>query len=74
MHDEHVARGQIGKEIFGAAAEAGHRLAFQPLGEILRQRPAQIAAAHFDLDEALALHGGLEPAAYGFDFRKFRHC
>ena len=55
MHDQHVAGRQIGEQIFGAPADAGDGLALEPLREILRQRPAQIAAANLDLDEALRL-------------------
>ena len=46
---------------------------FEPLGEILRQRPAQVAAVRHDLVEARALHHGRKPAADGFDFGKFGH-
>ena len=73
MHQQHVAGGQIGQQIFGAAAEAFDLLALQPLLEILRHRPAQAAVAHLDLFEARALHGGREPPAHGLDFGKFGH-
>ena len=61
------------EQIFGPPAEAGHGLAVQPLREILRQRPAQIAAAHLDLGEARAFHRGLEAAAHRLDFGQFGH-
>ena len=73
MHEQHVAGRKIGEQIFGPPAEAGHGLALESLGKILRQRPAQIAAMHLDLGEARALHGRLEPAAHRFDFRQFGH-
>ena len=73
MHEQHVARRQIGQQIFGAAAEAGDGLAFELLGEILRQRPAQIAAMRLHLDETRVLHRGRKPAADGFDFGEFGH-
>ena len=56
MHHQHVAGRQIGEQIFGPPAHAGHGCAFEALGEILRQRPAQVAAMHLDLGEARALH------------------
>ena len=46
MHEQHVAGRKIGEQIFRPPAEAGHGLALQALREILRQRPAQIAAMH----------------------------
>ena len=52
MHHQHVAGRQVGEQIFGAAAEPGHGLAFEPLREILRQRPAQVAATRLDLDRS----------------------
>ncbi len=73
MHDQHIARRQIGEQVFGAPADAGDGLARKPARKILRQRPAQIAAPDLDLDEALAFHGRLEASAHGLDFGKFRH-
>ena len=74
MHEQHVAGRQIGQQIFGPPAEAGDGVAFEAAGEILRQRPAQIAAVNLDLGEARALHRRLEAAAHRFDFGKFGHC
>jgi hypothetical protein len=45
----------------------------QPLGEVLRQRPAQVAAARLDLGKARAFHGGRQAAAHGFDFGELGH-
>ena len=47
--------------------------AFEPLGEILRQRKAQIRPPRLDPHEARAFHHGRKPAADGFDFGKFGH-
>ena len=74
MHQQHVAGGKIGEEILGAAAEPFDRLALEPGGEILRQRPAQIAAPRLDLGEARALHDRLQAAADGLDFGQFGHA
>ena len=73
MHHQHVAGGEIGEEIFCASAEAFDGLPFEPRGEILRQRPAQVAAARLDLGEARAFHDGRKPAAHGLDFGQFGH-
>ena len=73
MHEQNVAGGEVGEEILGAPAEAGHGLAFEALREILAERPAQIAAARFDLGEARAFHDRREAAAHGLDFGKFGH-
>ena len=35
MHEQHVAGGEIGEEIFGAPAEPGHGLAFETVREVL---------------------------------------
>jgi len=40
MHHQHLARGEIGKQILRPASEAGDGLAFEAFDEILRQRPA----------------------------------
>jgi hypothetical protein len=73
MHEQDVARGQIDQQIFGAAAEARHLFALQPLRKVLGQRPAQIGAPNLDPRDAFAVHGGFEPAANRFDFRKLGH-
>ena len=50
-----------------------HGLAFDALHEILRQRPAQIAAPRLDLLEARALHDRRKAAPHGLDFGQFGH-
>jgi hypothetical protein len=52
--------------------ETGHGLALEPLREILRQRPAQIAATHLDLGEARALHRRLQGRAAPSRLREVR--
>jgi len=73
MHNQDVAGGKIGEQIFRAPAEAGHRCTGQPSRKVLGQRPTQIAAANLDLDEAFPRHGRFEAAAHGFDFGQFGH-
>ena len=68
MHQQHVAGRKIGQQIFRPPAQAGHRLAVQALREILRQRPAQIAAVNLDFGEARAFHRGFQTAAHRLDF------
>jgi len=73
MHHQHLARGEIGEQIFRPASEAGHGLALQAFDEILRQRPAQVRPVHLDFGESRALHHWAEAPAHGFDFGKFGH-
>ncbi len=73
MHQQHVAGGQIGQQVLGAPAEPLDGLALEPRDEILRQRPAQVAAARLHLLEARALHGGRKAAAHGLDFGQLGH-
>src|ERR1700728_2474539 len=70
MHDQDVAGGEVGDEIFRAPADAGYLLAFQPLRKVLGQRPAQVAAPDLDLDEARVLHRRLEATAHRLNFGK----
>jgi demethylmenaquinone methyltransferase / 2-methoxy-6-polyprenyl-1,4-benzoquinol methylase len=73
MHDQDVAGREVGEEIFRPPAEAGHGLAFEPMREILRQRPAQVAAVNFHFGETRPLHHRLEAAPHRLDFREFWH-
>lgn len=50
MHQEHVAGSKIGHQIFGAAAEAGHNLAFQPRDKVFERKP-QILAPGFGFED-----------------------
>jgi hypothetical protein len=73
MHQQHIARREIGQEVFRPPAEPGHRLALEPLGEILRQRPAKIAAPRLHMRKARALHDGRKAPPYRLDLGQFRH-
>src|SRR5580704_13389020 len=73
MHDQHVTGREVGEEIFRPTAEAGHGLAFEPTGKILRQRPAQIAAVNFHFGEPRPFHRRLKAAPHCLDFREFWH-
>ena len=68
MHQQHVARGQIGHQVFGAAAETGHGLALQPRDKILLERKPQVLAPGLRFHDLRPLHGRLQAAADGFDF------
>ena len=73
MHDEAFPRRQMGDEIFAAPVEPLDGLFLQPTGEIFRQREPQIRAAQLNAGDNSTLHDGLQAAADGFDFWKFRH-
>ena len=68
MHQQHVAGGKIGHQIFGAPAEPGHGLALQPRDKILLKRKPQVLAPGFGLHDFGTLHGRLQAAADGLDF------
>src|SRR5687767_10612894 len=74
MHQQHVARRHIDGEIFGAPPDTLDLLAFEPLDEVLRERPPQILAAGLDLLETRAFHGRREAATHGLNFGQFRHA
>src|SRR5260370_9193543 len=63
----------MGEQILGGGAEPPDRFAFKESGEILHQRPAQIAAVRDDFDEARSLHNRLEPPAHSLDLGQFGH-
>ena len=73
MHHQHVARGEFGKQIFRPPRERGDGRPFQPPGEIVGQRPAQVGPVRFDRDEARAHHRGRQAAADRLDLRQFGH-
>jgi hypothetical protein len=74
MHQQHVTGGKIGHQIFGAAAEAGHGLALQPRGKILLKGKPQILPPGFGFEDFRPLHGGLQAATDGLNFRQFGHA
>jgi hypothetical protein len=61
MHDQHVARGKIGEEIFRPAAEAGDGLVLEARGEVLREGKAQVGAARLDLAKRMPSMTGMSP-------------
>ena len=73
MHHQHVARRQIGQQIFRAPPEPFDGLTFQALFEALRDRPAQAAMTHLDFLDCRAFHGRRQAATHGFDFGQFGH-
>ena len=73
MHQQHVAGGKIGHQIFGAAAEAGHGLALQPRDKVFLKGKPQILAPGFGFEDFRPLHGGLQAAADGLNFGQFGH-
>ena len=68
MHQQHVTRGKIGHQIFGAAAEPGYDLTFEARHKIFLKGKPQIFAAGFGFDDSRAFHGALQAAADDLDF------
>jgi hypothetical protein len=73
VHQQHVARGEIGHEIFCTAAQARDDLPLEPGHEIGLEGKAQIGPAGLRDDDFRTLHDGLKAAADGLDFGQFRH-
>ena len=73
VHQQHLARGEIGEQIFRTPPESFHGRALEPLVEVLRKRKAQIRPALLDPHEPRAFHHRLQAAAHCFDFGKFGH-
>ncbi|CAM5218925.1 hypothetical protein BTHI11S_00856 [Bosea thiooxidans] len=67
MHDQRLAVVEIRDQVFGAPRQRLDAPPRQPLGEPFRQRKAQIGPTLLDAGEALARHGGLQPAPDGLD-------
>jgi len=68
MHQQHIARGKVDQQVFGAAAETGHGLALEPRHKILLERKPQVLAPGVRLHDFGSLHYGLQAAADGLDF------
>ena len=51
MHQQHVAGGEVGHQIFGAAAETGHGLAFEPRDKVFLKGKPQILAPGFRFED-----------------------
>src|SRR3954469_7405378 len=73
MHDQHVAGGEVGQEVFPAPAETLDGFPFQMVNEAGGQRPAQVAAPRLHLRKTRAFHDRLQAATHGFDLGKFGH-
>src|SRR5258707_624295 len=73
MHQEHIARSKIGKQVLGATAETGHGLTLKPRNKILLERKPQVFAPGVRFDNFRSLHHGLQAAADGLDFGQFGH-
>ena len=73
MHQQHVAGGEIGHEIFCTAAEPRDDLPLQPGHEIGLERKAQIRPAGLRDEDFRTLHDRLKAAADGLDFGQFGH-
>jgi hypothetical protein len=73
MHQQHLAGGDIRQQVFRPPADAADGLPFQPVGEVLRERKAQVRTARLDAHEARTFHHRLQAAAHGFDLGKLGH-
>ena len=73
MHDQHLAGGEIRKQIFGAAVKPLDARSDDPPREILRQWPTQILAVGPHGEERGALHRRGKAPPDRFDLGKFRH-
>jgi hypothetical protein len=73
MHDENLAIVEPRQEIFRAPVESLDRPPLEPLGEVLRQRKAQIFPALLDARERIADQDRLKALPHGFDLWKLRH-
>ncbi len=73
MHQEHLARGKIRQQVFGATAETGHGLTLEPRDKILLERKPQVLAPGVRFHNLGSLHHGLQAAADGLDFGQFGH-
>ena len=74
MHDENLAIVEPRQEIFRAPVESLDLPPLEPLGEVLRQREAQVFPALLDARELIADQDRLKAPAYGLDFWKLRHA
>src|SRR5207302_3415421 len=61
------------EDVFAAPPKSADQRAIQPLGQHRRERPSQIRAAQFGLDDAAAGHAARQTATDRLDFRQFRH-
>jgi hypothetical protein len=73
MHYQHLAVIEPSQQIFGPAVESLDRPPGKPLGEIYRQRKAQIFAALLNGCEAIADQDRRKAHPHGFNLREFGH-
>ena len=73
VHEQRLARREIGEQVLGPAVQLEDRLSGQPGREAGRERTAQVRAPQDDLGNALADEDGREEPANGFDFRELGH-
>ena len=74
VHDQDIARRELGQQILSTAAKRLHRLALEARGKFPRQSNSQIRTAHQNPLEARPFHDRLQRAAHRFDFRELRQC
>ena len=73
MHQQHHPVVQTDQQIFRPPADGPHRPVLDPGRQADGQRPAQIAAALLDADDAPPFQADGQAATDGLDFGKFRH-
>ena len=73
MHEQGFARRQCRQQVFSAACHLDDGAAAQPIGEVRRERIAQVLAIQCDRCDARSTQDRLDLAADGFDFGKFGH-
>jgi hypothetical protein len=73
VHQQRLARGQVGEQVLGAAVELEHSASRQPRGEVVREGAAQVGPAEHDLGDAFSHQHRCQPAADGLDFWQLGH-
>ena len=73
MQQQEAAVVEFDQDVLAAPGQRADARAIEPLGEIGRERPAQIGAAQFGPHDPAPGHATREAAADGFDFGEFRH-
>ena len=73
MPDHNIVFFHFEKNILGPPTDRQNFLPGQRIAESGRHRKPELRLPHDDIAENCTLEYGREPAADGFDFRKFRH-
>ena len=73
MHDQSIAGGQVGDEIFTAAVQRPYDGSFKPRGKARREQRPQSPPTNEDTLEAGAFHGRAQLPHLTFDFGEFGH-